>query len=233
MANMTPNSREHILDPTSTDALALHIGSKSVDILSKSGKLHLCNFTIVIKEWEIIIFFYHYVPSEYSYTLSYARLCFKSACHALSNVERRFKPTAQSSITYLTSPIIDNHAPLSRNVTRNQLLGFYMGSHTGKQSTKLLSTQLPTKETHCHLPSCHHTSQDVHLPMLVHQRQVCSFCQCSNQHKDFYPTHQNEGANNATMTIKYGMQLEKATAATLWSQAPMHRVTQASIDTTT
>jgi len=56
MATMTPSSRGHTMDPTSTDALALHTGSKSADILSKSGKLCSCNFTIVIKEQETTSF---------------------------------------------------------------------------------------------------------------------------------------------------------------------------------
>ncbi len=44
--------------------LTLHTGSKSVDTLSKSRKLHLCDFTIVIKERETTSF-HHYVPSDH------------------------------------------------------------------------------------------------------------------------------------------------------------------------
>jgi len=149
-------------------------------------------------------FFRHYAPSEHSSTLSYARPCFESTHHALSYFKRRSKPTVQSSITYLYPPaiktIINSHTPPSRNVTRNQLSALSLKRpHTGKQSTKLLSTQLPNKETHCHLPSCHHASKDVHIHMQVHQRQVCSICQCSNQRNDSSPIHQNEGA---TYTVK-------------------------------
>jgi len=67
--------------------------------------------------------------------------------------------------------------------------------------------------------------------MQVHQRQVRSTCQCHNLRNGSYPAHRNEGANHARMAIKYGTLLEMATTAKLRSQAPMHRVTQASIDT--
>jgi len=234
---MTPLSRGHTQDPMSTDALASHTGSKSVDILSKSGKLCSCNFAIVIKEWENPNFLHHYALSVHSNTPGYARLSFKSTHHASGNVKGRFTPTVQSSITYLYPLAIEtannNHAPPSRNATRNQLLVQSLKRpHTGKQSTKLSSTQLPTKEMHCHLPSCHHACTDVHLHMQIHQRQVCSICQCSNLHNDSHPTHRHEGANHVRMAIKYGTLPEKAPTAMLWSQAPMQRVTQALINAT-
>jgi len=49
---------------TSTNMLALHTHSKSVNTLSKSGKQLSCDFTIVIKEWETTSF-HHYVPSNH------------------------------------------------------------------------------------------------------------------------------------------------------------------------
>ncbi len=126
VANMTPLSRRHAMDPMSTDALASHNGSKSVDILSKSGKLRSCNFAIVvIKEWENPTFLHHYAPSVHSNMPNYARLHYKSTHSAPSNVKRRFMPTVQSSITYLYPLAIatanDNHAPRLRNITRNHL----------------------------------------------------------------------------------------------------------------
>jgi len=84
----------------------------------------------------------------------------------------------------------------------------------GNKGTKPFNTKLPPKETSHHLPSCHCTSKDVHLHMQVHKRQVCSICQCSNQYKDSILLHQNEGANYAAMTIKYGTLPEKASTAT-------------------
>ncbi len=236
MANMTPSSRGHTPDTMSTNALTSHIGSKSVDILSKSGKLCSCNFAIVINEWENPTFLHHYVPSDHSNMPSYARLRYSTGS-APSNVKKRFMPTVQSSITYLYPPAIktaiDNHAPPSRNVTRNQPSALSLERpQTGKESTKPSSTPLPIQETLCHLPSCHRASKDVHLCMQVHQRQVCSTRQHSNLRNDSHPIHRNEGATYATKTIKYGPLLEKATTAMLWSQVPMHRVMQASIDAT-
>ncbi len=69
--------------------------------------------------------------------------------------------------------------------------------------------------------------------MQVHQRQVHGTRQCHDLCNDSHPTHWDEGANYTTMAIKYGTLPEMATTATLWSQAPMHRVMQALIDATT
>ncbi len=151
LANVAPSPRRHATDPTSTNVVTSHNGSKSVDILSKSGKLRSCNFVIVIKEWENPTFLHHHVPSVHSVTPSYARSC-SSTRSAPSNAKRWFMPTVQSSITYLYPLAIktakDNHTPPSRNATRNQFLALSLKRpHTGKQSTKLSSTQLPIQET--------------------------------------------------------------------------------------
>ncbi len=65
--------------------LALHTDFKSVDALSKSGKLSSCDFTIVIKEWETTSF-RHYVLSDHSLCGNYGNMLITSKTCRASNV---------------------------------------------------------------------------------------------------------------------------------------------------
>jgi len=233
MANTTPSSRGHTLYLKSTNVLVLHIGSKTTHILSKSGKLCSCNFTIVIKEWEMT-FFHHYVSSECSDTPSYARLHFKSTQCALSNVDGRSKPTAQFSITFhillATAPKTVGHVPLSRNITGNHLRPYPtwgpiqstreqpLQHQIANQGDSLSPTLMLLHQLRCSSPHASPPETGMqHLSMQQPMQRLLS-------------NTLNEGAHHATLEIKYSTQLEKATTAMLWSHAPMHGAMQASID---